>query len=82
MDLEVRCLWKTFEYLMKTLMLNTDYVPNLRKALIYVVPGVEMPGKIRDEYAARMRLAIADAQVLGISKSYLRTELYPFIESA
>ena len=67
-------------------------LPRLKKlesmvydALIYVCREQQQhhqpPGEIRGEYQARMRLAMADAQMLGISGEYLDTSLHPLVFS-
>ncbi|KAF2194268.1 hypothetical protein K469DRAFT_195015 [Zopfia rhizophila CBS 207.26] len=48
-----------------------------RKALVYISYKYQLPGDIREEYIARMQLAMADARMLGVSKNYLETSLYP-----
>ncbi|KAL8796254.1 MAG: hypothetical protein Q9195_001369 [Heterodermia aff. obscurata] len=50
-----------------------------RKALIYISYKHQLPGDIREEYIGRMQLAMADAGVLGVSKSYLETSLHPLV---
>ena len=50
-----------------------------RKALIYINYEYQLPGTIRDEYIARMQLAMADARMLGVSQNYLETSLHPLI---
>ncbi|KAI9667878.1 MAG: hypothetical protein M1821_000697 [Bathelium mastoideum] len=49
----------------------------LRKALIYISYRYQSPGDIKEEYIVRMHLAIAYARLLGVSKTYFETSLYP-----
>ena len=49
----------------------------IRKALIYINHEYQLPGTIRDEYIARMQLAMADARMLGIFQNYLENSLHP-----
>ncbi|PWY86279.1 hypothetical protein BO70DRAFT_428317 [Aspergillus heteromorphus CBS 117.55] len=48
-----------------------------RKALVYVSYKYQVPGDIRDEYMARMQLAMDDARMLGVSEYYLEALLHP-----
>lgn len=48
-------------------------------ALVYVCREHQLPGEIRGEYRARMRLAMADARMLGVSRNYLDTSLHPLV---
>ena len=50
-----------------------------REALIYVSHKYPLPGNIREEYIARMRLAMADARMLGVSATYLELSLHPLV---
>jgi len=45
------------------------------EVLIYISYKYQSPGQIRDEYVARMQLAIADARAVGVSDEYLETSL-------
>ncbi|KAL2016551.1 hypothetical protein VTK56DRAFT_3408 [Thermocarpiscus australiensis] len=49
----------------------------VREALVYISYKYQSPGEIRNEYVARMRLAMADARMLGVSNEYLENSLHP-----
>ncbi|KAI0099791.1 hypothetical protein GGR51DRAFT_534402 [Nemania sp. FL0031] len=49
-------------------------------ALVYISDRIE-PGRIRQEYVARMKSAMLDAQKLGVSKTYLDTCLNPLVSA-
>ncbi|PYH97587.1 hypothetical protein BO71DRAFT_121733 [Aspergillus ellipticus CBS 707.79] len=61
----------------KSTSTNSEGERRLHKALVYVSYKYQVPGDIRDEYAARMQLAMADARTLGVSEYYLEALLYP-----
>ncbi|KAI0146142.1 hypothetical protein GGR57DRAFT_479622 [Xylariaceae sp. FL1272] len=50
------------------------------QALVYISDQTES-GQIRQEYVARMRSAMFDAQKLGVSKTYLDTCLSPLVSA-
>lgn len=51
--------------------------PVIHKALVYISYKYQLPGDIREEYTARMQLAMADARMLGLSDNYLDSSLMP-----
>ncbi|KAH8698156.1 hypothetical protein GQ44DRAFT_633189 [Phaeosphaeriaceae sp. PMI808] len=51
----------------------------LKKVLVYLVQDGKESGIIRREYIARMKLAISDAAMLGVSSRYIETYLYPHL---
>lgn len=59
------------------MLISTDNEKITCKALVYISYEYQLPGDIREEYIARMQLAITDARMLGVSRNYLETTLYP-----
>ncbi|PVH98978.1 hypothetical protein DM02DRAFT_471005, partial [Periconia macrospinosa] len=51
----------------------------LCKVLLYLVrePEMQRPAKIRDEYKGRMKMAIDDGLLLGLSNGYLKKYFHP-----
>lgn len=61
------------------MLINIEGRKVIRKALVYISYKYQVPCAIRDEYIVRMHLAMAYARLLGVSKEYLETSLYPQI---
>ncbi|KAI0506348.1 hypothetical protein F5B22DRAFT_450413 [Xylaria bambusicola] len=71
----------------KTSASNPDYANNNEpsdikdvKALVYVSEKYTTDGPIREEYVLRMKKAILDAEILGVSRSFVDKYVNPCLE--
>ncbi|KAL2076225.1 hypothetical protein VTL71DRAFT_1168 [Oculimacula yallundae] len=60
---------------------RTPKIPKVAHALVYLSNQYNIDGNIRAEYVPRMKLAMSDAEKLGVSSSYLNQILLPFISA-
>lgn len=64
----------------------TNFIPSedkkvILRALVYISYKYQLPGPIREEYVGRMRLAIEDACMLGVSTEFVENSLHPHMFS-